>query len=159
MKVNIITKESFSVIGKLGQGLSSKGFEWIPPLWQEANSKFDEIRKLAKIDSTGNILGIWGAMSDIDDKFERWKEQGKYLAGCEVVDNAVPPINWTKWVIPSYKYAVIKCTQDTYGDIFNCMVNEYIPQHDYTIVGAVHEFYDPKCSNGELYLYFPIEKL
>jgi len=32
-------------------------------------------------------------MSDTDEKFESWKEQGKYLAGCEVVDNALPPNN------------------------------------------------------------------
>jgi len=159
MKVDIINKESFSVIGKLGQGLSNEGFKWVAPLWQEANSNFNEISNLAKLDDTGSIIGIWGAMSDIDEKFERWKEQGKYLAGCEVVDNAVPPTSWTKWVIPSYKYAVVKCTEDTFGTIFNYMIKEYLPQHEYTIVGAVHEFYDPKCTNGELYLYFPIEKL
>lgn len=159
MEVKLIIKKSFSVIGKLGQGLSNEGFKWIPPLWQEANSKFHEISNLAKIDFTGSILGTWGVMSDIDDKFECWEEQGKYLAGCEVVDNAVAPANWTKWVIPSYKYAVVKCTQDTYGNVFNYMVKEYIPQHEYNIAGAVHEFYDPKCTNGELYLYFPIQRL
>jgi predicted transcriptional regulator YdeE len=159
MYVKLVEKQSFTVIGKLGQGPADKGFQWIPPLWQEANSNFNEISNLAKTDDTGSLLGIWGAMSDVDERFERWKEQGKYLAGCEVVDDAEAPINWTKWTIPSYKYAVVKCAQDTYGDTFNCVVNGYIPQHEYTIIGAVHEFYDPKASNGELYLYFPIQKL
>lgn len=159
MDVKLIEKESFAVIGKLGQGLADKGFEWIPPLWEEANSNFNEISNLAKLDSTGNIVGIWGAMSDTDEKFKPWKEQGKYLAGCEVVNNAIAPINWTKWIIPSYKYAVVKCTKKTYSDIFNYMVKEYIPQHEFSIVGAVHEFYNPKDTTGELYLYFPIKKL
>jgi len=159
MKVEMITKASFSVIGKLGQGPSNEGFKWVPPLWQEANSNFNEISTLAKLDADGNILGIWGAMSDVDEKFERWKEEGKYLAGCEVIDNAAPPANWVKWVIPSYKYAVIQCTEETYGTSFSYMLNEYLPQNHYNVEGAVHEFYDPKCTNGELFLYFPIEKL
>lgn len=66
-------------------------------------------------------------MSDIDEKFEPWKEEGKYLAGCEVIDKAIAPIGWTKWVIPSYKYAIVKCTQNTYGDTFNHMIKEYLP--------------------------------
>jgi Uncharacterized protein conserved in bacteria len=159
MKVELITKESFSVIGKLGQGLSSKGVMWIPPLWQAADNNFSEIRNLVKTDSQGNIIGAWGAMSDINDNFERWKDQGKYLAGYEVMDDAVPPANWIKWTIPAYKYAVAKCTQGTYNYVFSYMIKEYIPSNQYDIVGAVHEFYDPKGTKGELYLYFPIEKL
>jgi len=65
----------------------------------------------------------------------------------------------TKWIIPSYKYAVIQCTEETYGSVFNFMFEEYLPQNHYNLAGAVHEFYDPKCTNGELFLYFPIEKL
>lgn len=159
MKVNIITKRTFSVIGKLGQGLSSEGVNWIQPIWEEANNSFNEIGNLAKIDNKGNIVGIWGIMSDIDEKFEPWGKQGKYLAGCEVEDNAVPPNGWTKWCVPSYKYAIIKCTQNTYANTFNYMIEEYLPKQNYSIVGAIHELYDPKDSNGELYLYFPIEKL
>ena len=159
MDVKFIEKHSFSVIGKLGQGPSSEGFKWIPPLWQEANSKFGEISNLAKRNEAGNIAGIWGVMSDIDEKFERWKDQGKYLAGCEALDDAAAPANWTKWTVPSYKYVVVKCTQSTYRDTFKFMVNDFIPQHNMSNVMAVHEFYDPKDTNGELYLYFPIQKL
>lgn len=158
MEIKLIEKQSFAVIGKLGQGMANEGPDWIPPLWQEANGSFNEIESLAKRDDAGNMVGIWGAMSDINDKFERWSEQGKYLAGCEAMDSAKAPEGWTKWVVPSYKYAVAECTQDTYGSVFNHMVQEYLPQHEYTIVGAVHEFYDPKGTNGKLYLYFPIEK-
>lgn len=159
MDINLSEKKSFSVIGKLGQGPSEEGPKWIPTLWKEANSNFNEISSLAKLDDKGNIVGIWGAMSDVSENFERWKEQGKYLAGCEVKDDAAAPSGWTKWVIPHYKYIVAKCNQNTYSDTFNYVINEYIPQHDYEIVGAVHEFYDPQNTNGELYLYFPIEKL
>ncbi|BCG60766.1 GyrI-like domain-containing protein [Paenibacillus sp. URB8-2] len=159
MEVLIEEKQSFTVIGKVGQGLSSESTEWIPKLWQEANRNFSEISSLAKTDSAGNLVGIWGAMSDVSERFERWTEQGKYLAGCEVLDGSVAPNGWTKWVIPSYKFAVMKCNQNTYRDKFKYMVNEYIPNHNYSIVGAVHEYYNPSEANGDLYLYFPIERI
>jgi len=158
MTVHFEEKDSFTVIGKLGEGLSVEGHKWIPPLWQEANSKFDEISNLAKTNSEGNLVGIWGAMSDISERFERWTEQGKYLAGCEVLDNSVAPKGWTKWVIPSYKFAVIKCNQTNYQDKFKYMIHDYIPNNNYVIVGAVHEYYNLSETNGDLYLYFPLEK-
>lgn len=158
MSVHIEEKTSFTVIGKLSQGASSEGPKWIAPLWKEANDNFNEIRNLAKKDTAGNIIGIWGAMSDISERFERWTDQGKYLAGCEVFDDSVAPNGWTKWVIPSYKYAVIKCNQNTYQKQFDYMMNDFLPAHHYSIVGAVHEYYRPADTNGDLYLYFPIEK-
>ena len=76
-------------------------------------------------------------MSDITGTFQRWGEQGKYLAGCEVVDNSIAPTGFIKWVIPSYKYAVIKCNQNTYHEKFGYMINEFMPNNDYILVGAV----------------------
>ncbi|WP_274362319.1 GyrI-like domain-containing protein [Paenibacillus thermotolerans] len=159
MPVYIEEKESFTVIGKLGQGSSSDGPMWIPTLWQDANRNFNEITELAKTDKDGNIVGVWGAMSDMSESFERWGEQGKYLAGCEVLDDSAAPTGWTKWVIPPYKYAIIKCNQSTYQEKFTYMINEYIPNNNYSIVGAIHEYYNPSETNGDLYLYFPIEKI
>ena len=122
MSVDSVEKGSFTVIGKVGQGLSADSTNWIPALWQEANRKFDEIQKLAKLDDEGNIVGIWGAMSDVNERFERWTDEGKYLAGCEVLDGSVAPAGWTRWVIPSYRYAVIQCNPSTYQVKFNEMV-------------------------------------
>lgn len=157
--VGIIEKQRFSVIGKMGEGFSSESSKWIPPLWHEANKNFVEISNLAKLDAEGNIVGIWGAMSDVSGNFERWKEEGKYLAGCEVTDDATPPNGWTKWIIPAFKYVVTKCTQDSYQNILNHMLSDYLPKNNYQIVGAIQEFYNPKDSSGELYLYFPVEKI
>lgn len=159
MDIKIITKESFSVIGKLGQGERNKSTEWIPPLWNDANSHFYEISTYAKLDDSGKIVGIWGAMSDLDERFEPWNDQGKYLAGCEVLDNTVVPNGWTKWVIPSYEYVVAKCSQSTYGEVFSSVLADYFPMNNYKLAGAVHEFYDPTNENGEMCLYFPIKKL
>ncbi|WP_373233086.1 GyrI-like domain-containing protein [Cohnella sp.] len=159
MTVHIIEKDSFTVIGKLGHGFAAESQNWIPSLWQEANSKFGEIQQLAKTDIEGHIVGIWGAMSDLYENFERWDEQGKYLAGCEVVDNSTAPSGWTKWVIPSYKYAVIKCNQNTYQEKLKYMLEEYLPNNNFSIVGAIHEYYNPREAEGDLYLFFPIERL
>lgn len=158
MPIHIEKKKSFVVIGKVGQGLSAESQHWIPALWQEAHIKFEEIRVLAKTNDEGNLVGFWGAMSDISESFERWTDQGKYLAGCEVLENATAPTGWTKWIIPSYKYVVVKCNQSTYQEKFNYMIQEYLPENNYSIVGAVHEYYNPIETNGELYLCFPIEK-
>jgi predicted transcriptional regulator YdeE len=158
--IEIVEKQQFLVIGKMGKGLATEGPKWIPQLWQAANSNFVEISNLAKLDTEGNIAGIWGAMSDANEKFERWEEEGKYLAGCEVRDDAIAPNGWTKWVIPAFKYAVVKCTQDSYQEKFHNMITDYLPRHNHKIVGAVQEFYNPKDNNnGDLYLYFPIEKM
>lgn len=159
MSIHIEEKNSFAVIGKVGQGLAAESHHWIPAIWKEANHKFKEIQHLAKKDKEGNIVGIWGAMSDISGRFERWTDQGKYLAGCEVEENSTAPSGWTKWIIPSYKYAVIKCNQSTYQDKFIYMIHEYLPDNNYSIVAAVQEYYNPLETNGDLYLFFPIEKL
>jgi len=157
--VELVEKQQFSVIGKVGEGLSSESSNWIPPLWKEANSHFVEINDLAKIDAEGNIVGVWGAMSGVIGNFERWKEGGKYLAGCEVADDAIPPDGWTKWTIPAFKYVVSKCTQESYQDTLNNILSDYLPKNNYQVVGAIQEFYNPKDKDGELYLYIPIEKI
>lgn len=158
MTTDIVCKEKFSVIGKLGEGDATKGSDWIPHLWEQANGNFHEISLLAKKDENGIPTGIWGAMSDAKEWLLPWKERGKYLAGCEVYDDSVAPIGWVRWTIPSYKYIVTKCSEEIYGEIFGEMIHSYLPSNNYQLVGAVHEFYSPLIKDG-FYLYFPIEKL
>lgn len=156
--VKTVSKKSFTVIGKEGQGKTADSRGWIPALWQEAGTHMNEIAPLAKKDKFGRITGYWGAMSDINMNFEKWGEEGKYLAGVEAVDGSQAPEGWTKWVIPSFKYLAVKCDFASYDIIFDHMINRYIPQHGYELAGAVHEFYDPQLMEGELYLYFPVKK-
>lgn len=157
--VEILEKGSFSVIGKLGRGTAKESLNWIPPLWQAANSQFAEISSLAKQDSEGRLAGIWGAMSDVSGGFARWGEEGLYLAGCEVREGTAAPEGWTLWTIPSFKYAVVKCSQASYQEIFHHMLSVYLPEHQYTVAGAIHEYFEPGDTSGDLYLYFPVEKL
>ena len=72
----------------------------------DANSHFGEVQHLAKKDENGNIIGIWGAMSDFSRSFYAWEDfkKGLYLAGVECRDDAEAPSGWTKWVIPGYEY-------------------------------------------------------
>lgn len=157
MNVEIIKKDSFNVIGKLGQGSATGGTEWIPPLWQNANGNFNEISNLVKYDD-GKPVGIWGAMSDVAEKFKPWNKEGKYLAGCEVKENCMPPLGWTLWIIPAQTYAVITCTQESYGEAFNYVLKNYIPLNGYELAGAVHEYYPLDQPQGTIQLYFPIAK-
>lgn len=158
MTIDIVCKDKFSIIGKLGEGDAKKGSDWIPHLWELANGNFHEISLLAKKDENGMPTGIWGAMSDSKEWLLPWKERGRYLAGCEVYEKSNTPPDWVKWSIPSYKYAIVKCTQETYVEIFGEMIHNYLPINNYQLVGAVHEFYSPKIKDG-FYLYLPIEKL
>lgn len=156
MEIRIISKPAFCVIGKIGRGSSDSGPVWVKPLWDEANSKFNEISDLAKHDESGRITGIWGLMSDISEQYKRWGTEGKYLAGCEVKDDATAPIGWTLWRVPTQTYVAISCTQETYGEAFDYILNKYLPEKGYEVIGAIHEYYPTDAEQGALHLYFPI---
>lgn len=158
MNCTIVFKEQFSVIGKMGQGLSSEAPEWIPPLWQQANADFSVIAPLIKRDKEGGIFGLWGLMSDADETFERWGEYGKYLAGCEAESFIQPPEGFVKWTIPAQTYIVALCSSANYGEIFSNLVNCYIPENHLTIVGAIHEHYPEPGNPDRIELYVPIRK-
>ncbi len=146
-------KKSFVVIGKEGSTLDGAGF--IQKLWDNANSHFAEVQHLAKKDENGNLVGIWGAMSDFSRSFDPWEnfEKGLYLAGVECNDNAEAPDGWTKWVIPGYEYIYAECEND---DTFSNTI-KYLKDNNIPLAGAVHDFTCPQT--GKNYMFFPIRKL
>lgn len=151
MEIQRCIKESFSVIGK--EGSTNDGKEFIQNLWEDANSHFDEIDKLAKRDENGNILGIWGAMSDLSHTFKPWEDnfsKGLYLAGIEVKDDAQPPEGWVKWTIPAYEYIYVK---NEGSNIFSECIN-YLKENHIQLAGAVNDFTCPET--GEGYMFFPV---
>ena len=144
-------KPSFSVIGKEGSTLDGQGF--IQRLWESANSYFNEIQAFARKDENGNLVGIWGAMSDFTRSFMPWEDnfsRGLYLAGVECADDAQAPEGWTKWTIPGYEYL---CAEVEGGNTFS-EVQDYMTVNNIALVGAVHDFTCP--ANGKCYMYFPI---
>lgn len=154
MDIQICIKESFSVIGK--ESSTSDGKDFIQRLWNDANSHFNEIAELAKKDDKGNILGIWGVMSDLSHSFKPWEDNftiGLYLAGVEVKDDAEEPQGWVKWTIPSYEYIyVIKESDSTFAEVIF-----YLKENDISLAGAVHDFNCPET--GEGYIFFPIRRV
>ncbi len=151
MKIEKCVKESFTVIGKEGSTLEGQGF--IQKLWSDANSHFTEIRHLAKKDEQGNIVGIWGAMSDFSRLFNPWEDnfnKGLYLAGVECEDNAEAPKGWTKWRIPGYEYIYVECeNENTFSEVL-----DYMKANNITLAGAVHDFTCPET--GKNYMFFPV---
>lgn len=148
-----IIKKAFVVIGKEGSTLDGEGF--IQKLWDDANGHFAQVAHLAKRDENGNLVGIWGAMSDLSHSFQPWEEgfsKGLYLAGVECVDNAEAPDGWTKWMIPGYEYLVVENHDGAFRDTIRQMNDKGI-----ALVGAVHDYTDPATGKG--YLYFPIRKV
>lgn len=154
MKIEKHTKESFVVIGKEGSTLDGKGF--VQKLWKDANTHFHEVQHLAKKDEHGNLMGIWGAMSDLSHSYQPWEDhfsKGLYLAGVECNDDAEAPAGWTKWTIPGYEYLVAEVEkEDTFSEVFHYMTTNNIP-----LVGAVHDFTCPKRNKN--YMFFPIRVL
>ncbi len=154
MMIDEIVKESFVVIGKEGSTLQGTGF--IQTLWGEANAHFNEIKHLASKDQSGNILAMWGVMSDLGRNFMPWENnftEGLYLAGVECAKDAIAPEGWTKWVIPGYEYIRIKFDdKDTFAKGI-----EYLKENNLTLVGAVFDYNDPQTGQG--YMFFPIRKL
>lgn len=154
MKIEKCIKESFVVIGKEGSTLD--GNDFIGRLWEDANSRFNEVQHLAKKDENGNIVGIWGAMSDFSHSFNPWQDnfsKGLYLAGVECTDNAEAPKGWTKWVIPGYEYLYVECED---GNTFPQVI-DYMHQNNIALVGAVHDFTCPET--GKNYMFFPISRI
>ena len=148
-----VIKKAFVVIGKVGSTLDGEGF--IQKLWDNANSHFNEVAHLSKKDANGNIVGIWGAMSDMSHSFKPWEDgfrKGLYLAGVECVDHAEAPDGWTKWIIPGYQYIVVENHNGVFEDTIGQMKEEGIP-----LVGAVHDYTDP--ATGKNYMYFPIREI
>lgn len=85
MKIEKCIKEAFVVIGKEGSTEDGSGF--IRRLWADANAHFAEVSHLAKKDENGNLLGIWGAMSDFSHSFNPWEDgiqQGAVSCGYRV---------------------------------------------------------------------------
>lgn len=154
MKIERITKPSFCVIGKEGSTLDGPGF--IQKLWQDANSHFAQVEALAKRDEQGNLVGIWGAMSDLTRSFKPWEDdfsKGLYLAGIECADDAKAPEGWTKWAIPGYEYLCAEVeSENTFSDVIT-----YLKANGMALAGAVHDYTSP--STGKNYLFFPIRAL
>lgn len=148
-----VIKKAFVVIGKMGSTLDGEDF--IQKLWDDANGHFSEVAHLAKRDVKGNIVGIWGAMSDISHSYKPWEDgfsKGLYLAGVECVDNAEAPDGWTKWTIPGFEYIVVENNNGAFEDTLRQMKEEGV-----SLVGAVHDYTDPATGKG--YMYFPIREV
>lgn len=154
MKIETCIKESFSVIGR--EGSTNEGSGFIAKLWDYANSHFQEIERLVKKDENGNIIGIWGNMSDFSRSFLPWEDgftKGLYLAGAECMDDAKAPEGWTKWTIPGYEYIYVENEgENTFSNVIS-----YLQDNNISLAGAVHDFNCP--TTGKAYLYFPIRAL
>ena len=146
-------KPSFAVIGKEGSTVDGEGF--IQRLWADANAHYGEVQALAKLDDDGQLVGLWGAMSDMGRTFAPWEDfqRGLYLAGVEVRDDAQAPDGWVKWVIPGFEYLIAPCDEpDTFQQVDAYMKEQGIP-----LAGAVHDYTCPR--DGKNYVCFPIRRL
>lgn len=154
MNMEKCMKEAFAVIGKEGSTEDGPGF--VQSLWTDANAHFAEVAHLAKKDENGNLVGIWGAMTDFSRSFLPWEDgfsRGLYLAGVECVDDVQAPEGWVKWNVPGFEYLRVECDHD---GVFPEMI-DYLRENGISLVGAVHDFTCPQT--GKNYMYFPIGRI
>lgn len=149
--VEVICKDAFCVIGKAGS--TNDGADFVQRLWENANSHFSEVEHLAKRDEQGNLVGVWGIMTNFAFDFLPWEDdfsKGLYLAGVEVETDAVPPAGWKKWIVPGFEYWKIKVEGP---DTFQRTIAQ-MQQQNQPLVAAVQDFTDP--ATGENYMLFPV---
>ena len=154
LNIDRMTKPAFCVIGQEGSTDDGDGF--IARLWDAANTRYAEISSLAITDDHGIPVGIWGCMTDMSGQFLPWEDQfsrGRYLAGAECKDDALPPDGWSKWTVPGFVYLI---TENGSPDTFSRMI-AYLNEQRIPLVGAVQEYTQP--ANGITYLCFPVECL
>ena len=145
-----VAKDTFCVIGKLGSSDDGEGF--VQKLWADANAHFAEVEPLAKRNADGSLAGCWGAMTDMDYGFKPWTDdftRGRYLAGIECRNDAVPPAGWRKWIVPGFTALKVKVES---GDTFRETL-AYMEQSGIELAGAVQDFTDP--ATGQNYMLFP----
>ena len=152
--IEVIQKDAFCVIGKPGS--TRDGADFLRKLWQEANSHFGEVEHLAKRDEAGNLVGIWGIMTDFSFAFQPWEDdfsKGLYLAGIEAEADAMPPEGWEKWNVPGFVYWKVKAEDsETFRDTLSS-----IREQGKSLAGAVQDFTDP--ATGVNFMLFPVARL
>ena len=152
--MDIIVKEAFSVIGI--EGSTSMGEGFVQKLWAEANAHFGEVAHLAKRNPDGSFAGFWGAMSDMERRYQPWSDgftKGLYLAGVEVNADAQPPEGWVRWDMPGFEFVRIAAdSPDAFARGLRLLENNRLQ-----LTGAVQDFTDP--ATGANYMLFPIRRL
>lgn len=151
------TMPSFSVIGK--EGSTNDGSDFIKKLWNDANQNFNQVVELAEKEPDGNLLGIWGLMSNFDRNFKPWEDnftKGLYLAGVQVKEDALPPTDWVKWTVPSFEYLYVKVEKD-YQETFHG-ATKYMKENNLNLAGAVFDYNCPS-EKGQAYIFLPIKRL
>ncbi|MBU5363973.1 GyrI-like domain-containing protein [Enterococcus devriesei] len=144
------------VIGKEGRGLAEEGSSWVPLLWDQMNTHFEEIVGLLAGQEMED-LHLWGLMSDGAHWLEPWQEEGRYLAGVQVPKDAETPAGWSRWELPAMSYLTLKASAEKIEDATNLMLGEIFPLEKLELAGAIQEHYLPHFAEGEVELYFPFK--
>lgn len=155
--VNRVDLPPLDVIGKEGRGLAEEGSSWVPLLWDQMNTHFEEIVGLLAGQKMED-LHLWGLMSDGTHWLEPWQEEGRYLAGVQVPKDAETPVGWVRWELPAMSYLTLKASAEKIEDATNLMLGEIFPLEKLDLAGAIQEHYLPHFAEGEVELYFPFKK-
>lgn len=157
MEIAVCELPAVSIIGMEGE--AKPGHNPASALWEKANARFGEVETLALRDEKGGPVGVWGAMSDLSRSFLPWEDgfsQGLYLAGVEVLPEALPPEGWVKWTLPAFACLRVRAEGD-YEAAFRAGLDE-LEHRGLTLAGAVQECQRP-AEGGRLYLFFPFKRL
>lgn len=156
--VNRVDLPPLVVIGKEGRGLAEEGASWVPLLWDQMNTHFEEVAVLLAGQEMED-LHLWGLMSDGNHWLEPWQTEGRYLAGVQVPKDAEVPTGWSRWELPAMSYLTLMASAEKIEDATNLMLGEIFPLEKLELAGAIQEHYLPHFAEGEVELYFPFKKI
>ena len=154
--IKYLYKDTFAVIGKMGQGEADNFNEWGMPLWDAYNAGAHEIEGLVRKNEGGAPL-LWAALNDVGESNKRWGEagfssSGKYMAGGEADIDVTPPDGWSKWIIPAQTYIVVTSTAAEVESVYAQIADK----HGSKIVGSVHAFFPEPGNDNIVDTYIPI---
>ncbi len=149
MEIEIREKKKFIVMGIQDRGTS--GPDFIPPLWNKFNARFDEIKNLIV---TKEAYGVCFASNKASKEFN-------YLAGFEVNEGEKPLDSMIVFTVPKAQYAVITCTLPKISEAYKS-VGKWIRDNGYQEIGNMDmEVYPESWDDEEtdlMYIYVPIVK-
>jgi predicted transcriptional regulator YdeE len=155
MELRVEERRAFTVIGRQGQGPTRFSQTWIRPLWRDLDRELDAVVHLARRGVNGEVLGMWGLMSDQTRYLAPWGDEGRYLAGIEANPGTSPPKGWALWSVPEQVYLVAACLRGEYQETYERVMRDLYRNEKYRLAGAAFEYY-PAGMGDRLELFVPV---
>ena len=149
MKVDISARDGFVVIGMKYRGRNEN--KEIPALWGEFMPRFGEITGVVDAPVFYGVMGNYDMATGAFD----------YVAGSEVLPDALAPEGMTRWEVPGGTYAVVSFPFSAIMEATHDAHRTWLPASGRQHTGGPEfEYYprtfEPDDPNSEMQLWIPL---